>query len=45
MAVTIRWSPIDPTPAERDAFDGSTDSMQQGWTGTLDQLAAYLATL
>lgn len=42
--VTIRWSPIDPTPEEQKTFDDGHASMQQGWSGTLDQLAAYLAT-
>lgn len=42
-AVTIRWAPIDPTAAERAAFDGGHDSMRAGWTGTLDHLDAYLA--
>jgi uncharacterized glyoxalase superfamily protein PhnB/uncharacterized protein YndB with AHSA1/START domain len=41
--LTIRWSPINPTEAERKAFDAGHDSMRQGWGGTLDRLAAYLA--
>ena len=40
--VTVRWSPIDPTDAERAKFDGSHDSMRGGWTGTFERLAEYL---
>ena len=42
---TVEWVPIDPTPEERETFDGAHDGMRQGWGGTFDQLAAYLATL
>lgn len=42
--VTIRWSPHNATEEERKTFDGSRDSMTQGWSGTFEQLAAYLAT-
>jgi uncharacterized protein YndB with AHSA1/START domain len=41
--VTVTWSPHNSTEAERRTFDAGRSSMQQGWTGTLDQLAAYLA--
>jgi uncharacterized protein YndB with AHSA1/START domain len=41
---TIRWSPLNATDEERKTFDTSHDGMQQGWGGTLDQLADYLAT-
>jgi uncharacterized protein YndB with AHSA1/START domain len=41
--LTVRWVPINPTDEERKTFDAGHDSMNQGWTGTLDQLAAYLA--
>jgi uncharacterized protein YndB with AHSA1/START domain len=40
---TIRWSPLNATEAERKTFEDGRKSMQQGWTGTLDQLADYLA--
>lgn len=42
--VTIRWSPINATEAEQSTFDAGHDSMRQGWNGTLDQLAAFLAS-
>lgn len=41
--VTIRWVPYEATDAERDTFEKGKDSMQAGWTGTLDRLDAYLA--
>lgn len=41
--LTIEWSPLNPTDGERKTFDTSHDGMKQGWTGTFDQLAAYLA--
>jgi uncharacterized protein YndB with AHSA1/START domain len=41
--VTVQWVPIDPTDEERKTFDEGHDSMRGGWTGTLDQLEAYLA--
>ena len=40
---TVRWSPYKPTAEERKTFDAGHDSMRQGWTGTMEQLAAYLA--
>jgi uncharacterized protein YndB with AHSA1/START domain len=41
--LTIRWSPHHAAEAERKTFDSSHDGMRQGWGGTLDQLAEYLA--
>ena len=41
---TIRWSTHNASAEERKTFDTSHDSMNQGWGGTLDQLAAYLKT-
>jgi uncharacterized protein YndB with AHSA1/START domain len=41
--VTIRWAPHNATDEERKTFDTSHDSMRQGWGGTMDQLADYLA--
>jgi uncharacterized protein YndB with AHSA1/START domain len=40
--VTVQWVPLDATQAERKTFDEGRDSMEQGWTGTFDQFAAYL---
>lgn len=41
--LTIRWALLNPTEAERNTFDTSHDGMKMGWSGTFDQLAAYLA--
>jgi uncharacterized protein YndB with AHSA1/START domain len=41
--LTIRWEPLNPTDAERQTFDGMHGSMSQGWTGTFDKLAEFLA--
>ena len=40
---TVKWSPLNASEEERAIFAAGHGSMQQGWTGTLDQLAAYLA--
>jgi uncharacterized protein YndB with AHSA1/START domain len=42
--LTIKWSPLDPTDEERATFEAGFDGMTQGWSGTFEQLAAYLAT-
>jgi uncharacterized protein YndB with AHSA1/START domain len=39
----VEWIPLNPTDDERKTFDSSHEGMSQGWTGTFDQLAAYLA--
>jgi uncharacterized protein YndB with AHSA1/START domain len=42
--VTVQWIPADAsTDAERKTFDQGRDSMKQGWSGTMDQLATYLS--
>jgi uncharacterized protein YndB with AHSA1/START domain len=41
--LTLRWSPLDATEEEQKTFAAARDSMQGGWTGTFDQLGAYLA--
>jgi uncharacterized protein YndB with AHSA1/START domain len=40
--ITIKWTPLNPTDEERQTFESMRNSMQQGWTGTFDKLAAYL---
>jgi uncharacterized protein YndB with AHSA1/START domain len=42
--LTIRWQPLNPSEEERAAFVSAMDGMTAGWTGTLDQLASYLAS-
>ena len=41
--LTIKWSPLDADETERATFGSGHESMRKGWSGTLDQLAAYLA--
>ena len=41
--VTIKWLPLDATDEERRAFEAARAGMNQGWGGTFDQLAEYLA--
>jgi uncharacterized protein YndB with AHSA1/START domain len=40
---TVRWSPHNPTAEEQATFDAGHASMTGGWSGTMDQLEAYLA--
>ncbi len=40
--VTIQWTPLNATELELKTFEEGKVGMQQGWTGTLDQLADYL---
>ena len=39
----LRGGPINATEEERKMFDSMHDSMRQGFGGTFDQLADYLA--
>ena len=41
--VTLHGGPIDATEEERETFRNAQDSIRQGFAGTFDQLAAYLA--
>ena len=41
---TVRWSPHEATAEEQAAFDAGHASMTGGWSGTLEQLEAYLKT-
>jgi uncharacterized protein YndB with AHSA1/START domain len=43
--LTIKWLPIDPTDEERATFEAGRAGMTQGWSGTFEQLEAYLATV
>jgi uncharacterized protein YndB with AHSA1/START domain len=42
-ALTLRGEAINATEAERKFYRGMFPSMNQGWKGTLDQLAEHLA--
>jgi uncharacterized protein YndB with AHSA1/START domain len=41
--VTLRGGPINASEEERATFWNSQDSVEQGFAGTFDQLASYLA--
>ncbi len=41
--VTVRWSALNANAAEQQTFDQGHGSMQQGWSGTMEQLHAFLA--
>ena len=43
--IRLEWRAINASEEERDVFDSSHASMTGGWNGTMDALAAYLATL
>jgi uncharacterized protein YndB with AHSA1/START domain len=40
---TVQWTPLNATEEELNTFNAAHDGMKQGWAGTFDQLAAYLA--
>jgi len=40
--ITVQWVPHNATDKERETFREGRESMQQGWTGTFDQLTDYL---
>jgi len=40
---TVSWEPHNATEEERNTFEAGRDSMQMGWSGTLDKLEAFLA--
>jgi uncharacterized protein YndB with AHSA1/START domain len=42
--LTVSAVPLNATMAEREVFESGYESMRQGFGGTFDQLAAYLAT-
>jgi uncharacterized protein YndB with AHSA1/START domain len=41
---TVRWAPHNATETEVQTFHSNRNSMTQGWSGTFEQLEAYLAT-
>jgi uncharacterized protein YndB with AHSA1/START domain len=43
--LAMTGSPFNATQAERDAFDAMRPSLDQGFKGTLDQLAEHLAAM
>ena len=43
--VVLHWSPLNANEVERRVFAASHPGMQQGWSGTMEQLEGYLAAL
>jgi uncharacterized protein YndB with AHSA1/START domain len=43
--MTLVWHALDASDEENASFDAAHAGMTQGWGGTMDQLAAYLARL
>jgi predicted 3-demethylubiquinone-9 3-methyltransferase (glyoxalase superfamily)/uncharacterized protein YndB with AHSA1/START domain len=41
--VTVEWIPLNATDEEQKTFDGARDGMKGGWSGTFEQLEAFLA--
>lgn len=41
--LTVHWVPLNPTDEERKTFDSAQEGMKQGWGGSFEQLADYLA--
>jgi uncharacterized protein YndB with AHSA1/START domain len=41
--LTVEWAPYDASPEEIMTFEVGRPSMTQGWSGTFEQLEAYLA--
>jgi uncharacterized protein YndB with AHSA1/START domain len=41
--VTVHWSPLNPTPDERQTFNAGRQGMTAGWSGTFEQLDVYVA--
>lgn len=41
--LTVQSFPLRATEAELETFDKSHDGLKQGWAGTFEQLAGYLA--
>jgi uncharacterized protein YndB with AHSA1/START domain len=40
---TVRWATHNASAEEEKTFDSGRNSMTQGWSGTIEQLEAYLA--
>jgi uncharacterized protein YndB with AHSA1/START domain len=40
---TLTWLPHNAGATEWQTFDAARDGMRQGWSGSMDQLEAYLA--
>ncbi|RUP08180.1 SRPBCC domain-containing protein [Hyphomicrobium sp.] len=43
--MTVSWTPFNPSDEEADTFDKGRPGMTQGFSGTFEQLEAYLASI
>lgn len=43
--MSLQWHALDASDEENASFESAHAGMTQGWGGTMDQLAAYLARL
>ncbi|MFZ0608002.1 MAG: SRPBCC domain-containing protein [Xanthobacteraceae bacterium] len=43
--LTLRWSPLNATPAEQQTFAAAREGMRGGWNGSFDRLSDYLTAL
>ncbi len=43
--ITIEWKPINASEEELAVFNSSHESMNQGWSGTFEQLETYLPSI
>ena len=41
--LTLRWSPLDASEEEQKTFDAAHEGCRAGWSGSFEQLEAYLA--
>lgn len=41
--LSVEWQPIEASEAELKVFEAGRPGMNQGWSGTFEQLVAYLA--
>jgi len=41
--LTLTWTPLDATDAERKTFADNMQSMNQGWGGSFEQLETFLS--
>lgn len=41
----LHWTPLEASEVERKTFADGLQSMHQGWSGTFEQLTAFLSTI
>ncbi|MGB7036229.1 MAG: SRPBCC domain-containing protein [Xanthobacteraceae bacterium] len=43
--LTLRWSPLNATPTERQTFAAAREGMHGGWNGSFERLSDYLTAV